>query len=63
VEAFPRFTGLWILSAITLVIGVAGVVVQLQRGQHTGAVLLAAWIVVVGGGLVSISLLRRRLRP
>jgi hypothetical protein len=63
VDAFPRFTGLWVLSVTTLAIAVAGVVLQLRHGQRTGAVLLALWVVVVGGGLVSISLLRRRLRP
>lgn len=62
-EGFPRFTGLWLLSVITLALAVAGAVLQLRHGQRTGAVLLGLWVVVMGGGLVSISLLRRRLRP
>ena len=62
-DTFPRFIGLWVLSAITLAIAVAGVVVQLRHGQLTGAVLLALWVLVISGGLVSITLLRRRLRP
>ena len=62
-DGLPRFTGLWVLSAITLALAVTGVVLQLQHGQRTGAVLLALWVVVMGGGLLSISLLRRRLRP
>jgi hypothetical protein len=37
-------------------------VVQLQHGQRTGAVLFALWLVVMGGGVVSVALLRRRLR-
>jgi hypothetical protein len=61
-DGFPRFTGLWVLTSITLVIAVFGVVVQLQHGQRTGAVLFAIWLVVMGGGVVSVALLRRRLR-
>lgn len=61
-DGFPRFTGLWVLTAITLVIAIGGTVFQLRHGQHLGAVLLAVWVVVMGGGLVSIRLLRRRLR-
>ncbi|HEY2702496.1 MAG TPA: hypothetical protein VGL20_02290 [Candidatus Dormibacteraeota bacterium] len=61
-DGFPRFTGLWILTSLTLVIAVFGMVVQLQSGQHTGAVLFAIWVVVMGGGVVSVALLRRRLR-
>jgi hypothetical protein len=61
-DGFPRFTGLWVLTSITLVIAVFGMVVQLQNGQRTGAVLFAIWVVVMGGGVVSVALLRRRLR-
>ena len=61
-DGFPRFTGLWVLTSVTLVIAVFGTVVQLQHGQRTGAVLFAIWVVVMGGGVVSVALLRRRLR-
>jgi hypothetical protein len=61
VDGFPRFVGLWVLTALTVVIAVVGMVFQLQQGQ-TGAVLFAAYIVVMTGGVVSVALLRRRLR-
>lgn len=61
-QGFPRFTGLWVLTGITLVIAIVGVTLQLQQGQRTGAVLVAVWVVVMAAGVVSIALLRRRLR-
>ncbi len=61
-DGFPRFTGLWVLTGITLVIAVFGLVIQLQQGQHTGAVLFAVWLVVMGGGVFCVARLRRRLR-
>ncbi|HEX3607034.1 MAG TPA: hypothetical protein VH134_14015 [Candidatus Dormibacteraeota bacterium] len=61
-EGFPRFTGLWVLTSITLVIAVAGVVIQLQQGQHTGAVLFGVYVLVMGLGVYLVVRLRRRLR-
>ena len=61
-QGFPRFTGLWVLTGITLVIAIVGVTLQLQQGQRTGAVLVAVWVVVMAAGVVSVALLRRRLR-
>ena len=61
-DGFPRFVGLWVLTALTLVIAVVGMVFQLQQGQRTGAVLFGAYVVVMTGGVVSVALLRRRLR-
>jgi uncharacterized membrane protein YhaH (DUF805 family) len=63
VDAFPRFVGLWILTVITLLIAIAGVAVQLHDGQRTGAVLLVVWVIVMGAGVVTVTVLRRRLRP
>jgi predicted membrane channel-forming protein YqfA (hemolysin III family) len=62
VEGFPRFVGLWVLTAVTLVIAAAGVAVQLQQGRRTGAVLLGVYVVVMTAGVISVLLLRRRLR-
>jgi hypothetical protein len=61
-QGFPRFTGLWVLTAITLTIAIVGVTFQLQQGRRTGAVLLGVYVVVMGAGVVSVALLRRRLR-
>ena len=61
-DGFPRFVGLWVLTALTLVLAVVGMVLQLQQGQRTGAVLLAVYVVVMTAGVVSVALLRRRLR-
>ncbi|HEX6493805.1 MAG TPA: hypothetical protein VF112_09855 [Candidatus Dormibacteraeota bacterium] len=61
-QGFPRFTGLWVLTAVTLVIAAVGVTLQLQQGQRTGAVLVAVWVVVMAAGVISVALLRRRLR-
>ena len=61
-EGFPRFVGLWVLTAITVVIAVAGVVIQLQGGEHTGAVLLGVYVLVMTASVVTVVLLRRRLR-
>jgi hypothetical protein len=61
-QGFPRFTGLWVLTAVTLVIAAVGVTLQLQQGQRTGAVLVALWVVVMAAGVISVALLRRRLR-
>jgi predicted membrane channel-forming protein YqfA (hemolysin III family) len=62
VDGFPRFVGLWVLTAVTLVIAVVGMVFQLQQGQRTGAVLFGVYLVVMTGAVVSVALLRRRLR-
>jgi hypothetical protein len=62
VDGFPRFTGLWLLTVITLGLAIAGTAIQLQHGERTGAVLLALWVVVMGAGVVSVAILRRRLR-
>ncbi|MGH7748698.1 MAG: hypothetical protein ACREQ5_28645 [Candidatus Dormibacteria bacterium] len=61
-DGFPRFTGLWVLTVFTLALAIAGMVIQLQHGQRTGVVLFAIWVVVMGGGVVSVIRLRRRLR-
>ena len=62
VDGFPRFVGLWVLTALTVVIAVVGMVFQLRQGQRTGAVLFAVYVVVMTAGVVSVALLRRRLR-
>ena len=61
-EGFPRFIGLWVLTGVTLVLAAVGMAVQLHQGQRTGAVLFALYVVVMTAGVVSVALLRRRLR-
>jgi predicted membrane channel-forming protein YqfA (hemolysin III family) len=61
-QGLPRFTGLWVLTGVTLVLAIVGVTLQLQQGQRTGAVLVAIWVVVMTAVVVSVALLRRRLR-